>query len=94
MLASRKTFQAGGAKTKEAIAATEFFHLWLLSLLAKKSSSLEQGGACFLFSQEDVAMLTCSVETSVRAEKTMTATDVTGFDAIFSTGFFVTFSVF
>ena len=30
----------------------------------------------------------------VRAEKTMTATDVTGFDAIFSTGFFATFSRF
>ena len=29
-----------------------------------------------------------------RAEKTMTATDVTGFDAIFSTGFFATFSRF
>ena len=28
----------------------------------------------------------------LRAEKTMTATDVTGFDAIFSTGFFATFS--
>ena len=28
------------------------------------------------------------------AEKTMTATDVTGFDAIFSTGFFATFSRF
>ena len=31
---------------------------------------------------------------NVRAEKTMTATDVTGFDAIFSTGFFATFSRF
>ena len=31
---------------------------------------------------------------NVRAEKTMTATDVTGFDAIFSTGFFATFSIF
>ena len=30
----------------------------------------------------------------IRAEKTMTATDVTGFDAIFSTGFFATFSRF
>ena len=30
----------------------------------------------------------------VRAKKTMTATDVTGFDAIFSTGFFATFSRF
>ena len=29
-----------------------------------------------------------------RAEKTMTAADVTGFDAIFSTGFFATFSRF
>ena len=28
------------------------------------------------------------------AEKTVTATDVTGFDAIFSTGFFATFSRF
>ena len=28
----------------------------------------------------------------IRAEKTMTATDVTGFDAIFSTGFFATFN--
>ena len=27
-------------------------------------------------------------------KKTMTATDVTGFDAIFSTGFFATFSRF
>ena len=32
--------------------------------------------------------------TTFRAEKTMTATDVTGFDAIFSTGFFATFSRF
>ena len=31
---------------------------------------------------------------SIRAEKTMTATDVTGFDGIFSTGFFATFSTF
>ena len=30
----------------------------------------------------------------IGAEKTMTATDVTGFDAIFSTGFFATFSRF
>ena len=30
----------------------------------------------------------------LRAEKTMTATDVTGFDAIFSIGFFATFSRF
>ena len=30
----------------------------------------------------------------IRAEKTMTATDVTGFDVIFSTGFFATFSRF
>ena len=30
----------------------------------------------------------------LRAEKTMTATDVTGFDAIFSTEFFATFSRF
>ena len=30
----------------------------------------------------------------IRAEKTMTATDVTGFDASFSTGFFATFSRF
>ena len=29
-----------------------------------------------------------------RPKKTMTATDVTGFDAIFSTGFFATFSRF
>ena len=33
-------------------------------------------------------------KTFFRAEKTMTATDVTGFDAIFSTGFFATFSRF
>ena len=32
--------------------------------------------------------------TALGAEKTMTATDVTGFDAIFSTGFFATFSRF
>ena len=32
--------------------------------------------------------------TKLRAEKTMTATDVTGFDAIFSTGFFAIFSRF
>ena len=31
---------------------------------------------------------------NLMAEKTMTATDVTGFDAIFSTGFFATFSRF
>ena len=31
---------------------------------------------------------------NLRAEKTMTATDVTRFDAIFSTGFFATFSRF
>ena len=31
---------------------------------------------------------------AIRAEKNMTATDVTGFDAIFSTGFFATFSRF
>ena len=30
----------------------------------------------------------------IGAKKTMTATDVTGFDAIFSTGFFATFSRF
>ena len=30
----------------------------------------------------------------IGAEKTMTATDMTGFDAIFSTGFFATFSRF
>ena len=29
----------------------------------------------------------------LRAEKTMTATEVTGFDAIFSTGFFATFQI-
>ena len=33
-------------------------------------------------------------KTFFRADKTMTATDVTGFDAIFSTGFFATFSRF
>ena len=33
-------------------------------------------------------------DTCVGAEKTMTATDVTGFDEIFSTGFFATFSRF
>ena len=33
-------------------------------------------------------------EVHFSAEKTMTATDVTGFDAIFSTGFFATFSGF
>ena len=32
--------------------------------------------------------------TLIRAEKNMTATDVTGFDAIFSTGFFAAFSRF
>ena len=34
------------------------------------------------------------VSFQIGAEKTMTATDVTGFDAIFSTGFFATFSRF
>ena len=33
-------------------------------------------------------------ESQIKAEKTMTATDVTGFDAIFSTGFFAIFSRF
>ena len=37
--------------------------------------------------------LSCGQE-KARAEKTMTATDVTGFDAIFSNGFFATFSRF
>ena len=35
-----------------------------------------------------------TIATEIRAEKTMTATDVTGFDGIFSTGFFATFSRF
>ena len=41
--------------------------------------------------------IACSLgipQETFRAEKTMTATDVTGFDAIFSTGFFATFSRF
>ena len=36
----------------------------------------------------------CYSQTNLGAEKTMTATDATGFDAIFSTGFFATFSRF
>ena len=42
----------------------------------------------------DVCIKIVEVRTKIRAEKTMTATDVTGFDAIFSTGFFATFSRF
>ena len=38
----------------------------------------------------DLSVLICPFG----AEKTMTATDVTGFNAIFSTGFFATFSRF
>ena len=38
--------------------------------------------------------IVCPALLDLRAEKTMTATDVTGFDAIFSTGFFATFSRF
>ena len=45
------------------------------------------GGQIFFFGAE--------IPTEIlRAEKTMTATDVTGFDAFFSTGFFATFSRF
>ena len=51
----RKTFQAGGRyqnpiKTKKTISTTEIFPLWPPCFCsAKESSSLEQGGVCFLF---------------------------------------------
>ena len=42
----------------------------------------------------DAEIPPAEVGAPLRAEKTMTATDVTGFDAVFSTGFFATFSRF
>ena len=42
----------------------------------------------------ETALLSPSEKSVFRVKKTMTATDVTGFDVIFSTGFFATFSRF
>ena len=48
-------------------------------------------GSCFLPEMQTNKQLG-GLTHRIKAEKTMTATDVTGFDAIFSTGFFATFS--
>ena len=48
----------------------------------------------FDVNQDEIITRNNSLKINFRAAKTMTATDVTGFDAIFSTGVFATFSRF
>ena len=45
-------------------------------------------------SDRQIPLCDFSLSVFFSPEKTMTATDVTGFDGIFSTGFFATFSRF
>ena len=66
----------------------------LVLLLSYFSATLFFWGFLVLWLTRAVTSVLFLGEAFFRAEKTMTATDVTGFDAIFSTGFFATFSRF